>query len=225
MAIKFSQSAGGAKKSDIKYFEFRDGANKFRMVGDLLPRYMYWVPGAQGKNIPFECLAFDREAERFTNVEKDHVRDYLTEHYGEDKAKCSWGYSVQVIDLSDGAVKVMSLKKKMFEQIRDAAEHLGDPTDPDEGWNIVVKRRKTGPHAFNVEYTLDQFACKKEPLTDEQRELVSKMKPIDELFPRPTPEDQKKALEALTSGSEEEKADEDVANEFNPDSNNDDIPF
>ena len=74
MAISFNQAKGEAQKSKIDSYQYVEGDNKVRMVGDMLPRYVYWLKGENGKNLPFECLSFDRNTEAFTNVEKDWVR-------------------------------------------------------------------------------------------------------------------------------------------------------
>jgi hypothetical protein len=191
MALNFNKIHGEAIKSEIDYYKFEDGKNKFRMVGYVLPRYVYWknTPDTN-KSIAIECLSFDREKEKFTNVTKDWFSHYFPEE------KCSWSYLIQVIDPKDNKVKVLGLKKKLFQSIIDMAqEHLGDPTDLDEGWDVVVNRKKTGPLVYNVEYTLDQLSCKKRILSDEERALIKDLKLIDELFPRPTPEDQKAFIE------------------------------
>ena len=52
MAIKFGQLEGKAKKSSIVQFQYRDGDNIVRMIGDILPRYVYWIKGDNNKNIP-----------------------------------------------------------------------------------------------------------------------------------------------------------------------------
>lgn len=213
MAIKFGDVNGEAKKSNVDYFKFEDGKNKFRIVGDVLPRYVYWKESPDGnKNLSVECLAFDRNAEKFTNVEKDYFAEYFPD------AKCSWSYLVQVIDLDDGKLKVLGLKKKLFQQILELAnEHLGDPTDLKEGWDCVVNRKKTGPLAFNVEYTLDQLASKKRPLTAEEKEAVSDLKDIETMFPRPTPDEQKAFIEKVWINVETE---EDIPEEVK-----EDVPF
>ena len=146
MAIAFNQQKGSAQKSSISSFQYKDGDNKMRIVGDILARYVYWINGENGKNIPMECLSFDRNTERFNNMEKDWVREYYPD------LKCGWSYATQCID--NGEVKVVNLKKKLWEQIITAAEDLGDPTDPETGWDICFKRVKTGPLPYNVEYQL-----------------------------------------------------------------------
>ena len=76
MALSFNKQTGGAQKSSISTFTYKDGDNKMRVVGDILARYVYWIEGENGKNIPLECLSFDRNSERFTNKEQDWVREY-----------------------------------------------------------------------------------------------------------------------------------------------------
>ena len=143
MAISFNQQKGSAQKTSIKSFQYVNGDNKMRLCGDILARYVYWIKGQNDKNIPMECLSFDRNTESFNNKEKDWVREYYPD------LKCGWSYATQCID--NGEVKVVNLKKKLWEQIITAAEDLGDPTDPDTGWDICFKKVKTGPLPYNVE--------------------------------------------------------------------------
>ena len=201
MAISFKNTKGKAVKNTVESFEYKDGDNTVRIFGGVLPRYVYWLKGTNNKDIPVECLAFDREEERFNNKETDHVQSFFPE------AKCSWSYSVNCIDPKDGKAKVLNLKKKLFEQIVTAAEDLGDPTDPDTGWDIVFKRVKTGPLPFNVEYQLKALACKPRSLSDAEREIIAKEKAIDEKYQRPTEADVLKTLERITKGGDEETTD------------------
>lgn len=73
----------------------------------------------------------------------------------------------------------------------------------------MFKRAKTGPLAFNVEYTLSQLKLKKRALTDEERELANTAMPIDEKYPRPTTEEIRKLIERMQKGKDEESADTD----------------
>ena len=198
MALSFKQTKGKAQKSSVESYEYKDGENSVRLIGGVLPRYVYWVKGTNNKDIPIECLAFSRDKEKFDNLEKDHVPEFYPD------LKCTWSYAVNCIDPKDGKVKVLNLKKKLFEQILTAAEDLGDPTDYDEGWDVVFKRTKTGPLAFNVEYTLQVLRCKKRSLSDSERTLADKAQSIDEKYPRPTAEEVRALIEKLQKGAEEE---------------------
>jgi len=206
MALSFNKQTGGAQKSSIDTFQYVDGDNKMRVVGDILARYVYWIKGENDKNIPMECLSFDRNSERFNNVDKDWVREYYPD------LKCGWSYATQCIE--GGKVKVVNLKKKLWEQIITAAEDLGDPTDPDTGWDICFKRVKTGPLPYNVEYQLQALKCKPRPLTDEERDLVADLKSMDDVMSRPTPDAQKELLDRVR-GASNEADDELLDEEFN----------
>ena len=205
MALTFNKLKGEAQKGKIESYTYVEGDNVVRMVGDVCARYVYWLKGENDKNVPFECLSFDREKEAFTNIEKDWVREYHPE------LKCGWSYAIQCIH--DGKVKVLNLKKKLMEQVKVAAEDLGDPTDLETGWDVHFKRVKTGPMAYNVEYQLQALKCKPRALDDNEMELVAELKSMDEVLPRPTPDAQKELLDRLRAGSSD-NADEKSVEEF-----------
>ena len=206
MAISFNQQKGSAQKTSISTFQYKDGDNSFRLVGDILARYVYWVKGENDKNIPLECLSFDRNAEAFNNKEMDWVREYYPD------LKCGWSYATQCID--NGEVKVVNLKKKLWEQIITAAEDLGDPTDTETGWEIKFKRVKTGPLPYNVEYQLQPLKCKPSALSASDAALAADVKSMDDVMPRPTPDAQKELLDRIRQESVSE-IDETLEEEFN----------
>jgi len=201
MAISFKNTKGKAQSNKVESYEYKDGENTVRLVGGVLPRYIYWLKGSNNKDIPVECLAFSRDKEKFDNLQKDHVPDFFPD------LKCSWSYTVNCIDPKDGKVKALNLKKKLFEQILTAAEDLGDPTDFDTGWDVVFKRVKTGPLAYNVEYQLQVLRCKTRALSDAERELVSASKSIDEKYTRPTEDEVLALLTKITTNSDDESED------------------
>ena len=205
MALSFNKAAGGAKKSSITSYQYRDGDNEVRLVGDVLARYVYWLEGKNGKQIPFECLSFDRNEERFNNLEKDWIREYYPD------LKCGWSYAMQCLD--GGEVKIINLKKKLFEAILTAAEDLGDPTDPENGWDVKFKRVKTGPLPYNVEYQLQVLKCKHRELDETEKELISELKSMDDVMTRPTPDAQKELLDRIR-GSQNANVDEELEAEF-----------
>jgi hypothetical protein len=206
MALTFNKLKGEAQKGKIESYTYVEGDNKVRMVGDVCARYVYWLKGENDKNVPFECLSFDREKEAFTNLEKDWVREYHPDQ------KCTWSYAIQCIH--DGKVKVLNLKKKLLEQILVAAEDLGDPADPETGWDVHFKRVKTGPMAYNVEYQLQALKCKPRALDEKELELITDLKSMDEVLPRPTADAQKELLDRIRSGSANSDADEVINEEF-----------
>ncbi len=212
MALAFNKAQGKALKSSVDQYTMMDGDNKFRMVGGLLARYIYWIKGMNDKNIPFECLSFDREAEAFTNKEKDWVKTFYPD------LKCGWAYAILCIDPKDAKCKVVNLKKKLMEQIMTAAEDLGDPTDPETGWDICFKRVKTGPMAYNVEYQLQTIKCQKavRALTDAEKKAFADATAVDEQLPRPTAEAQETLLKEIQNKASEgaEGMDKEVETEF-----------
>jgi hypothetical protein len=200
MAISFNKTKGKAQSNKVEAYEYKDGENVVRLIGGVLPRYVYWLKGTNGKDIPVECLAFDRELEKFNNLETDHVPKFFPD------VKCSWSYVANCIDVKNGKVVALNLKKKLFNDILNAADDLGDPTDPETGWDIVFKRVKTGPLPFNVEYQLQVLKCKPRPLTEDEKALVAAAKSVDEKYPRATPEEVLATLEKITSGVDEDEA-------------------
>lgn len=220
MAVGFNNFNGSAKKSDITYMKLVDGDNTFRILpNSFLPGYSYWIKGANGKDLPFEALQFDRTSERFDNTRPCPVRALgLKDDKGQD-LRCSWSYRCLVINQKTNQVEVLQLKKGIIEGIQDVAGQMGiDPTDPDTGTWITVKRTKTGPHVFNVDYSVQQLRCKSEALSDEHRALIEAAKPIDEMFPLETYEAQltrlKKHLEGAPEEAEESSVDQEAIDEL-----------
>ena len=212
MALNFKDMKGKAAKAGPDRVKFVNGINKFRLVGDMLPMYVYWVPLADGSgSVPIECLGFNRDEEKFENKEKDWVRNYFPD------MNCSWSYKSLAIDRADGQLKAVDHKKKLLQDIVKFAKSKGDPTDMDEGWDIVVERKKTGPLPFNVEYSLEFGDLANSALTDEEKALVADSGTLDDMFPRPTPDQQREFIESkcLADNSSEEDIPEEL---------NDDIP-
>jgi hypothetical protein len=206
--LSFGSVKGSAKKEKADSYKIADGDNSVRLFGNILARYVYWIKGTNGKNLPFECLEFNRETESFDKAEKDWVKEFYPD------LKCGWSYSMMCLD--NGVPKIFNFKKKLFDQIMANIEDLGDPTDPENGWDLKFQKKKTGPLPINVEYTLQVMKCanSKRPLTDAEREAITASKTIEELLPRATPAAQKELLEKLAKG-EEDTIDESVEDELN----------
>jgi len=213
MGMSFNESAGGAIKSEVNSYKYENGTNTLRIVGEILPRYIYWIEGENKKNIPFEALCFNREAEAFLNQEKDWPKEFYPD------MSCSWGYVTQIVIEDESAecgysTQVLNLKKKYWEQVRTAAKKLGDPTDFKTGWDLHIIRKKTGPLPINIEYQLDALECSNRPLNEGELEAIKDLKPIDEVMVRPTPDAQKELLERLAKGNTEETDEETIEKDF-----------
>jgi len=218
MAIKFNELNGAAKKG-AAYMKLENGTNVFRMVGGVLPRYLYWPRNGEGKTLPFECVGFDREKERFTNVEKDWVQELVMDDKGEP-IKCGWAYAVQVINRKTGKLEILNLKKKMFESLLAFAKDIQkDPTDIENGFDVIVDRKSTGSQAYNVDYTINQVQMMKAgsvPLSAADRVLIAELKSIEEVIPRMTSDEQLTALNRFLDSAgpaEDEDEQSDTAKE------------
>lgn len=206
--LSFGSVKGSAKKDKADSYKIVDGDNSVRLFGDILARYVYWIKGTNGKNLPVECLEFNRETETFDKAEKDWVKELYPD------LKCGWAYAMMCLD--NGVPKVFNFKKKLFDQIMANIEDLGDPTDPENGWDLKFQKKKTGPLPINVEYTLQVMKCanSKRPLTEAEREAINTSKAIGEIIPRSTPAQQKEFLEKLMKG-DDDNIDESVEEELN----------
>ena len=211
-ALSFNQVKGESSKDKTPSYKMKDGNNKVRVIGGVLARYIYWVPNKGGTNSPVECLAFDRDQEKFTNEKKDWVKEYYPD------LKAEWAYASLVLD-EEGNIVIFNHKKKLLKAIIDAVEDLGDPSDPATGWDICFTRAKTGPKVYNVEYTLQTLKCSKSvrALTTEELEKVEAHPSIDEVLKRPNPEAIKNYLDEIRSGAPAdggEAVDDEIPDDF-----------
>lgn len=206
--LSFGSVKGSAKKEKVESYKIVDGDNSVRLFGNILPRYVYWIKGTNGKNLPFECLEFNRETESFDKGEKDWVKEFFPD------VRCGWSYSMMCLDSNNNPM-IFNFKKKLFDQIMANVDDLGDPTDPEDGWMLKFSKKKTGPLPINVEYTLQTVKClnSKGPLTEEEREAIAGSKTIEELLVRPTPAQQKETLEKILKG-DQDNIDESIEDEL-----------
>jgi hypothetical protein len=212
MALSFNQVKGEASKEKTPSYKMRDGENRIRLFGGVLARYIYWVPNKDGIKTPVECLAFNRDTERFDNAEKDWVKEYYPDLVPE------WAYASICIDMKDPSkVSIFNHKKKLFGVIVGMVEDLGDPSDPEKGWDVVFTKVKNGPKVYNVEYTVQQLKCKNRALTETELAMLSNHPTIDEILRRAPAEDIKKYLDELRGGLTGNKAegiDDEIPEDF-----------
>ena len=201
MALNFGETQGAAKKNSFTTYAYNEGENEVRLFGGILARYVYWVSNpSDGKRIPMECLAYNRDTETFDNKEVDWVEKLLKDDKGE-RMKPSWAYVMWGIDLKDGQAKVVNLKRKLFDSIKfEAKEGLGDPTDSEGGWDIKFTKEKTGPLPYNVEYKLRVRALENRALTDDEKQTGEDADSIDNILKRPSSDDQRSFIETRILG-------------------------
>ena len=139
---KGKQSSGSNQRREIERLTLGVGDTKVRLVGDVMPRYCYWVVTKEGKKMPIECLQFNRETESFDNSAQDPFKE-IDEAIYSDKPQFS--YVCNVIDRADGKIKLFDLRATIYSQIVDYATNpdYGNPADGGNGYDITIKKEKT----------------------------------------------------------------------------------
>jgi len=72
---KGKQSTGSGQRREIQRLTMGIGDTKLRLIGEVMPRYCYWVVTTEGKKMPVECLQFSRDTESFDNKAEDPFKE------------------------------------------------------------------------------------------------------------------------------------------------------
>lgn len=205
---KGKKVSGGNERREIDRITLGIGDTRVRLLGDVLPRYCYWVVTTEGKKMPVECLSFDRETESFTTAD-DPFKE-IDEAIYSDKPQFS--YVCNVIDRSDGKIKLLDLRSTIYSQIVDYAVNpdYGNPADDKDGYDITIKKEKTGPLPQNVKYSIIP-GRNNSPLTATEKEL--ELFDLNRIYKRQTYEEQKEWLMKNTAFFAGDVSDEFRANE------------
>ena len=187
---KGKQSNSNQQKREIERISLGLGDTKIRLTGDVMPRYCYWVVTKDGKKMPVECLQFNRETESFDASIRDPFKDIDPDVYSE---KPQFAYVCNVIDRKDNRVKLFDLRSTIYAQIVEYArnEDYGSPADSESGYDLTIKKEKTGPLPQNVKYTLIPARASK-ALSDEERAM--ELYDLSKIFKRQTYDEQKQWL-------------------------------
>ena len=162
---------GGGGNRDIERLKLGE-TTKIRFIGPVIPRYVYWMVNNEGRRTPIECLSFNRDTQSFENTKGiDPVKEIDTDLLG-DQGKTSFAYITNVIDRSDGKIKLCDIKSTIYKQLIDLAKdpEYGDPSDAENGYDITIKKEKTGPQPMNVRYSVVP-GRNSTPLTSEELDL------------------------------------------------------
>ena len=187
---KGKQTSGNQQKRDIERVTLGIGDTKLRLIGDVMPRYCYWVVTKDGKKMPVECLQFDRDTESFNAAIRDPFKEIDADVYAE---KPQFAYVCNVVDRKDNKIKLLDLRSTIYAQIVDYATNpeYGSPADATTGYDLTLKKEKTGPLPQNVKYTVIPARSSK-ALTDE--ELSMELFDLAKIFKRQTYDEQKQWL-------------------------------
>ena len=198
------QSSGSSQRKEIERLSLSIGDTKVRLIGDVMPRYCYWVVTTEGKKMPIECLSFSRETESFDNNAQDPFKEIDPAIYSD---KPQFSYVCNVIDRTDGKIKLFDLRATIYSQIVDYASNpeYGNPADPVKGYDLTVKKEKTGPLPQNVKYTVVP-ARSNIALTEDEQKL--ELFELDRIYKRQTYDEQKEWLLQNTAFFSAEAGDE-----------------
>lgn len=123
--------AGKAESNKHTYLTMpKAGEYRVRLVSGVLPRYVYWIENkALGVPATFDCMAFDRNREKFDNSLPDPIRDMHIKQFNkfskkEEEIKVRRNYLCWVIDREDGKLKLMELKPTLNDSINSMMKQL-----------------------------------------------------------------------------------------------------
>lgn len=209
----FLEVNGEASLSNISYSKFAMGVTQFRIVGDLLPGYSYWLKNSQGKDRKFDNLAFNPKTEKWDSGITDVIRELgFTEKNEKGETvpmKSKRNYQVQIINRSTNKVEVMSLSKTMFDAI---VAYCRDTNTTDVGsLELFIEKTGDATRWNSIRYNLNQIKtmqlnsdpAKVAAAREKDSELLKELKPITELFPRPSAEELRQQVAAFLSGATE----------------------
>ena len=198
------QSTGSSQRKEIERLALSIGDTKVRLIGDVMPRYCYWVVTTEGKKMHVECLSFSRETESFDNNAQDPFKEIDTAIYSD---KPQFSYVCNVIDRTDGKIKLFDLRATIYSQIVDYASNpeYGNPADATKGYDLTIKKEKTGPLPQNVKYTVVP-ARSNIALTEDEQNL--ELFELDRIYKRQTYDEQKEWLLQNTAFFSAEAGDE-----------------
>lgn len=165
---------------------------------------MHWnlpIPGdqtsfrcAQAQQDPQECL-FCEAAEMYRSSSPDLYKRW--------RAKSRYDFNALNLESPEDGVLLLSLPPTAAEKIFEIADRWGDPTHPENGYNFLITKKKTGPQPYNVEYSV--FPDKNSTELEDWS-VLEELNLLDEIFPAPSLEAQQKSLQLDTSAGNNDQS-------------------
>lgn len=150
MAITWGTMKGEATSNKFEYVDFKKKTtNTVRIVSEPLARYVYWIRNeALGINAPFDCLRFNRETESWSG-RSDPIQDMNIVQFNpfsktKEQVKAARNYLAWVIDMEDGKLKLLDLKKSIFDSLGETMATLAQLGTPVGIYDIEFTITKKG---------------------------------------------------------------------------------
>ena len=160
--VSWDQAKGntstGNQRREVERLSMQIGDTKVRLIGEVLPRYVYWVTTNEGKKMPVECLRYSRVTETFDDSVPDPLKEVDEAIFGD---KPEFAYICNIIDRSDGKIKVFDLRATIYRQIVDYAtnpEYLTLSLSDNEELPISFKQKIFETDVDKVAFGSDENA-------------------------------------------------------------------
>lgn len=211
MSTNFLETKGEAEKNSVNYSKFGFGTTQIRLVGDILPGYCYWIINSAGKKMKAPNLGFNPDTEGWIPGAVDPVREFgLTEKNEKGETvplKSKRDYNISIINRASGKAEVMSLSKTMFDAIVAYCRDTG-VTDPTK-LELFIDKTGNAAQWNSIRYNLnvvktmtfngDQSKVDAARAGDD--EIIKDIKPIKEIFKRPTASELRANINAFLNGA------------------------
>jgi len=155
--IEEAKSKRGPK---IEYFKPQEGENTIRIVGSYKWYRQYWLNKVKRTVVagPLEkCPIYNHPKKEELLQQARTLREAGKEQEAKDLFRRTFSvynprltYVVNVIDRSDGKIKLWKFSRTQKENIQAISEKYGDPNQ----YDLIITKRKTGPEKRDVEYTI-----------------------------------------------------------------------
>lgn len=217
---------GGA--GEIERLQLKDltpGSSwRIRLFGDVLPNMVYWVTTKEGGKRTRPVCNFNRETEEFDPNIDDPIGRIVGPRVKD--LRPTFAYVTKCIfrtpEGQPDKIMIFDLKQTIYNAIAELARNpeWGDPADPENGYDLTIEKKKTGPLPQNVKYVVTP-SRRATPFTEKEKEMIANHTiSLEKLYKQETPEEQIKWLKENTNYLEDDS--ESIESAFDP---NDDVPF